>query len=288
MPNLLLSSDIDMMDAKECRMQSYASALRGNNSDYIRVMYLLEILRSCKRMFVSPAHAYVYARTQYNEPKTNDCDVWNKYLNKYGAEIETTVATQILNHIAELSMAILNTQITQKSAGLPKDLYDSLLKCDKTFVGYKHYPIYETIELSLRHMDITESDKTAREHIFTITEIAEMFFSCLTEFTRPVADHKDLMERTTPNALWYTTTILSIIYRIFSKSRNQYWYDWEVKYKSKEYGCNDSVRARVNTVPVRTPEAVLGLTGREIFSCKSIEIPVEIDGPVDRYLTTIF
>lgn len=287
MPNLLLSDSINTIEARDNRLHSYEAALRGNLSDYIRVMYLLELIRAGKRAFVSPAHAYVYARVQYNEPQTRDHDVWNKYLNKYGAEIETTVATQMLNHIAELATAILNTQINQRSAGLPKDLYDSLLKCDKTFAGYKNNPIYESIELSLRHMDITESDKKAREHIFTIAEIAEMFSSCLTEFIRPVTSHEDLMERTTSNALLYTTTILSIIYRIFSKSRNQYWYDWEVKYKSDTCSCKDA-KSWINTVPVRTPEAVLGLTGREIFSCKSIEIPVEIDGPVDRYLTTIY
>ena len=287
MPSLILSEEINMMDVTTRRIEDYRSALSGTKCSYIRVMYLLELIRSCNRSFVSPAHAYFYARVNYNEPKTNDCDRWNKYLSLYKSEIETTVATQIVNHIAEIANAILTARPNLKSAGLPKDLYDSLLKCDKTFSGYKQYPVYESIELSLRHMDITESDKTAREHIFTLAEITEMFSSILTECIRPVSGHDDLMNRTSVNALLYTTTVLSIICRIFSKSRNQYWYDWEVMYGA-DTPAKERVSSWVNTVPVRTPEAVVGLTGSEVFLSKSIEAPVEINGVVDRYLFTIY
>lgn len=286
MPSLILSEEINKMDVSNRRVEDYRAALGGTLCSYIKVMYLLELIRSCNRSFVSPAHAYFYARANYNEPKTNDCDQWNKYLSLYKGEIETVVATQIVNHIAELANAVLSARPNLMSAGLPKDLYDSILKCDKTFNGYKQYPIYESIELSLRHMDITESDKTVREHLFTLCEVTEMFSSVLAECIRPVSDHDDLLNRTTMNALQYTTTVLSIIFRIFSKSRNQYWYDWEVTYGDTTHR-KSSAFSWVNTVPVRTPEAVLGLTGSEVFSSKSIEAPVEINGVVDRYLFTI-
>ncbi len=285
MANLILSESLDLMAIKKQRWEKYNRALDGNTYAYVSVMYLLELLKACQCSLVSPAHAYFYARAQYNEPKTIDRDIWNKYLSQYRNEIETSVATHVIDHIAELSCAILGHRVTHRSIGLPKDIYDTILKCDKTFYGYVQSPVLESLELSLRHMDITEVDKAVREHIFTMDEVIEMFSSCLNEFVRPVLNADDLRNRTSPNALQYTTRILSIIYRLFSQCECSYIIKWDRLYGE---GSLDASRENwVQTVPVRTPEAVVCLTGNELFSGKSIEAPVEIFDVVDRYLHTL-
>lgn len=267
------------------------SILCTNTYAFLHAIYTILLLKEVNPSMVIPAHGYMYARLNKNVNKTEDKMLWSKYADLYKKEIETDIRMNCQRHITNLTLGILNTigMTQQTSAGLPKDLYDSILKIDKKFYGYKQSPAFESILLSLRHMDVTEPDKEAREYMFTPHEICEMFNDILHECMRPIRDDKDLYDRTQINSIQYVTSILEIIYRIFSSNTTPYWYEWEQRHISPTGNTHEynNIRKWINMVPVRTPEGILGLVGVERFTSKSIETPVEINGIVDRYLSLI-
>lgn len=278
LPNEMTFSDL--------RINAYKQAIHGNdNHAFVFAMYSLELLRLIQCNLVTPAHAYTYAVLAHNVEKTNDKDMWNKYLNQYKTEIELNTATHVVQMIADLACGILTALPRINSAGLPINLYNQIKSCDKKFVGFVKNPNFESLELSLKHLDITETDKSEREHRFTLLEIREMFKEFLNECIRPIRNKQDLLERTSKTALWYFTTVLAIIYRIFSKQSIQYWYQWEQLFL--QHNCRSEYSTFVSMVPARTPEAVICWTGKENFSQKSIDVPLEINGVVDRYLTSL-
>lgn len=281
---ILPSSDTKTFS--ERRIEAFQISLSSGSEgefDFLFPIYSIELLRQINRGVVTPIHAYAHARMYHNALQSDCADAWNKYLQLYRFEIESMTAAQIVSMIYDLGMAILTCPPQVTSAGLPIDLYNLVKRCDKKFVGFVKYPTYETLELSLKHMDITETDKSTREHVFTMSEIQEMFGEFLAECVRPVRDDKDLMDRTAKTAISYYTVGLAIIYRLFFKGSDQYWYLWDLVYKNR-YKRREDMGQFVSTVPLRTPEFVIGLTGRERFSRKSLEAPVEIHGIVDRYL----
>lgn len=288
MANLLLNTaQIDMSDVRNSKVESLTRAFDGNLTPFVFAMYLIETLRLCKRELVPASYAYFYARVFHNVEKTDNPADWNQYLSLYKKEIEIFTASWIAQHLCDLAAGVLHARPNLISAGLQQDVYESIKRCDKDLDQFKRKPVLESIELSLRHMDVREADKTARSYVFTVDEMQSMFADLLIELTRPIQDEKDLMMRTSPDTVWYATTVLSIIYRIFSKGSTPYWYEWDRMYKSPNQQAQRMMEV-LSTIPVRTPEAVLCLTGHEKFSGKSIEMPTEIGGVVDRYLTMLF
>lgn len=271
-------------ELSEQRMKLCKNALQFYDSykqSFVYVMYALEILKNVRVDHVIPAHAYAYARMEHAVPKSSCPGEWNNYVTRHGNDVRYEIAKSCIALIHDLAKTILvfeNGSLI--SAGFPKDIYEQIRKLDKRFVGYQRSPQYEAVELALRHMDITEPDKT-RPDVFTLEEVRTEFSEFLNACIRSVKDDADLMERTTPTALAFFSTGLSILYRMFSKNVEPYWYLYD---RMESDSLFISAKEWVNTVPVRTFEAALCYSPHQRFVGASIERPVEADGVVDRYL----
>ena len=115
------------------------SIINDNRSAFLAAMYTCLLLREVKPDMVIPAHGYMYARLNKNVARTDDKRLWAKYADQYKKEVENEIRMNCHKHIHKLALGILNTIGTTNStsAGLPKDLYDSILRIDKKFYGYK-------------------------------------------------------------------------------------------------------------------------------------------------------
>lgn len=258
------------------RASVFTNALDGD-LPFVFVMYCLELLKEIKRHMVIPSHAYMYARIKHGAPKTTCPGEWNKYLSQYEREVELDTAKNMNELIYDLATGILRANPLLKSAGLPKEIHTQICGIDKSSYGYERNISHDSIELALRHMDLTEPDKRSRGHVFTLEEITDIFSGFLQLCVRPVKDEKDLLARTTPSATWQFATGLAIIYRLMSKNTDPYWYVYECL---RPVACE----SMLHLIPVRTPEAALFYKPEYQFNSRSIEVPVVIDGLVDRYL----
>jgi len=256
------------------------------------VYTILQILRSIDVRHVSPEHAYVHARLYKNAPiEANDTDreMRNTYMSQYREEITEDIAKCALEVIMDLSSVILDTtKLGRQTVGLTKPLYDQIKRTNWTFREYALNHDHDSMRLSLRLVDLAEPEQYVRADMFTMSEVIEMFRPALLEFTRPVRDRNDLMQRTTKIALSYTTTILAIVYGMFNhltKPYDEYIVD-HVSAGECSSGCGRSRRniKNLERYPIRTPEGAFVFDPRVVKCSQSIERPVEILGDVDLFL----
>lgn len=248
------------------------------------VFYTLELLNEIEPSLVIPAHGYQYARCHYNAEPSNDPSVWIKYANVYRQEIIKETRLNMITRIADLALGFLDSADFRKTICVGPVLYKMIESLDKSFDGYRLNPNIEAIDMTLRHLDISDTVRINGNDVFTGGELKEMFASFLSTCISPIADDEDLIRRTSPTAKKYFTSVLSILFRLFKTTTDPYWYLWEQTFTKQGEIANDIYEHWLVTVPVRTAEAVLMWSGQEIFTRKSLETPNQIWGTVDRYL----
>ena len=283
-----------ILEVKECsdtfsdiRTHIFAEGLQeGQNRTYLFALYTLELLKTIRKDNISPAHAYLYTVLTYGVSKTDDVRKWNEYLNKYRKEIELDLSFRIIQTISDLGNGILSAPKALCTSGLPKDIYEFAKNITPSLNGYVLDNCYSTIELSFRQLDVTENEKAARSLMFILDELHNKFRLFLKDCTRPISSTSDLENRTSIHAIRYYTTILSIIYRLFSKLDRSYNLVFDHIYLNNSN--HNHIKTKVNTVPIREAEAILRWTGKESVGQQSVVKPMSLDSTVDRYLTLLF